>query len=266
MTITSPGNARIKAVARLRQARARARAGATLAEGFQVLRRAVTAGYPLAELYVCRELFLGENEEDLIAAAAGAGTEVVEVAAEPFRKLAYYDRPDGLLAVMPIRRRALDGHRPAAASFYLAAEGLERPGNLGTILRSVDAAGAAALVLCDAGTDPFHPEAVRASVGTVFSVPCFEAESRAALAWAGRHRLRTVAASAHATTPYTAAALEGAVLLAVGAERHGLSATWLEGADERVTIPMHGTVSSLNVGTAATLLLYEARRQRTPAG
>ncbi len=263
MIITSTQNARIKDAVRLQtQQRERDKRGRTVIEGYRQLLRAVDNGYPLATLFICPALFLGENERALIARAKSAGAEVVEVAEEPFRKMAYYDRPEGLLAVAEAVRRKISDAEPGERAFFLAAESIQRPGNLGAIFRSADAAGVDGVIVCDAQTDPFNPEVIRASVGTLFTVPFYESSSAEAAAWCRQHGIRIAAATPHTETAYTGADMTRAVAVAVGAEQFGLSETWLANADVRVRIPMHGQADSLNVATAATLLLYEVVRQR----
>jgi TrmH family RNA methyltransferase len=262
MIITSLQNPRIKNAVRLRDARARERQGATVVEGYRAILRAVDNGYPLGELYVCPDLFLGENEEALIERAADAGAQVIQVAEGPFLKMAYRDRPEGLLAVVPQVRRPLLEHEPAEQAFYLMVEAIERPGNLGSILRSADAAGVDAVVVCEAQADVFNPEVIRASVGTIFAVTILEASTPEALDWCRQHAIRTLAATPHAERIYTDLDMQGPLAIVVGTEQHGLSEAWLSQADVRVRIPMFGQADSLNVATATTLLLYEVVRQR----
>ena len=146
--------------------------------------------------------------------------------------------------------------------FLVVAEGIEKPGNLGTILRSCDAAGVDALILCDACTDVFNPNVVRASVGTLFTVPIFEATTPEAIAWLKKRGVSLLAATPHATEVYTEVDVTGPVALAVGTEQLGLSEAWMKQSELQVRIPMLGVADSLNVATATTLLLYEVVRQR----
>jgi RNA methyltransferase, TrmH family len=260
--ITSFQNSRIKNVLKLRRQRARKKQGKTIIEGYRSLLRAVDNGYALEDLYVCSSMFLGDNEPALIQRAKDQGVQVFEVSEEPFQKMAYVERPDGLLAVAPQVRQPLSDHPPAATGFYLIVEAIERPGNLGSIMRSADAAGVAGLIICDPQTDIYNPEVIRASVGTIFTVPVLEAATEQAIRWCGEHNLRTLAATPHTDTLYTDSDMTQPLALVVGSEKYGLSQTWIEQSDIPVRIPMFGQADSLNVATATTLLLYEVVRQR----
>jgi TrmH family RNA methyltransferase len=142
------------------------------------------------------------------------------------------------------------------------AEAIEKPGNLGTILRSADAAGADAVLVCDRCTDVFNPNVVRASIGTLFSLPVVEVSTDEALPWLRARGIRILAATPAADTLYTDVDLAAATAIVVGTEKVGLSSRWMSEADVRVRIPMRGQIDSLNVASATTLLLYEAVRQR----
>lgn len=265
-TITSTANPRLKGLVRLRERRERDRSGLFLIEGYRELRRALEGAVDLAEVWCCPALYLGENEDALVASARAGGAEVVTVAEAPFRKASYRDRPEGLLAVAHQFPTGLDRLDPGPNPLLLVVEGIEKPGNLGTMMRTAEAAGAAALIVCDPTTDPFNPNVVRASLGTLFSLPLAVADTPAALDWLRSRGFRSVATTPAATRPHWEADLNGAVAVLVGSEQYGLSADWLEGADEQVLIPMPGTVDSLNAAMAAGIVLFEAVRQRSRLG
>jgi len=261
--ITSLQNPRVKQLVKLRDRRPRDEAGVFLVEGYREIRRALDRAVPLRELYYAPEWFLGENEPALLAAAAAAGAELVELSREAFAKVAYRERPDGLLAVAPQWRRALDEFdRAPGVPFFLVVEAIEKPGNLGTILRSADAAGCTGVIVCDPVTDLFNPNVVRASTGVIFSVPCVVAEGPAVRAWLRARSIRAVATTPAAETLYTAADLRGPLAIIMGSEQYGLSAFWLQQSDASVRIPMAGQADSLNVAMAALITLFEAVRQR----
>ena len=261
--LTSPQNQRVKQLVRLRDRRPRDRAGVFLIEGYRALLRALEQQVPIAELYICPSLFQGDGEADLIDRCRGVGTAVYETSAAVFRKVAYRDRPEGLLAVAPQRHLGLDQAALGSIPLVLVAEAIEKPGNLGTMLRAADATGVDALVLCDPCTDLFNPNVVRASTGALFSVPVIETESTAALAWLKACEIPILAATPHGRDLYTDVDMSGPLAIAVGAEQYGLSNEWLDQADLQVRIPMLGMADSLNVSSATTLLLYEAVRQRS---
>lgn len=260
--ITSLQNPQVKNVVKLRRRKYRDQQGKFLIEGYRALLYAINNHYPLDTLYVCPDLFLGENEPALIRRAAEAGTDVVEIAATPFEKMAARGQPEGLLAIAPQVTGDLNQHTPQPQSYYLIAEAITNPGNLGTILRSADGAGTHGVILCDPGTDLFHPDVVQASVGTFFSVPIFISSTEQTLAWCRAHHIQILSATPDTDTLYTDVDLCGSVAIVVGTERQGLTDTWLKTADFQVKLPMLGQANSLNVAMAATLLLYEVARQR----
>ena len=266
LTVTSLQNPRVKAVVRLRDRRDRDREQRFLIEGYRAVRRAIDNDYPLEELYFCPELFQGTNEPELIEACVRAGCPAVRAAPQVFRKMAYRDRPEGLLAVAPQCHRSLVDLAWSQPPLLLVAEAIEKPGNLGTMLRAADAAGADGFIVCDRCTDLFNPNVVRASIGALFSVRVGEAPSTEALPWLREKGVRVLAATPHADVLYTDADMVSPLAIAVGTEQYGLSEEWLAQADVQVRIPMLGQADSLNVATASALLLYEAVRQRRTKG
>jgi TrmH family RNA methyltransferase len=261
--ISSLQNPRIKQLVKLRDRRPRDEAGIFLVEGYREIRRALEQRVPLQELYFAPEWFLGENEPDLIAQAETSGARVFELTRDAFAKIAYRERPDGLLAVAPQWKRQLEALILPADPFILVVEAIEKPGNLGTILRSADAAGCHAVIVCDPVTDIFNPNVVRASTGVLFSVPLFVEESARVLEWLQHRGIRTVATTPAAEKIYSEVDLRGPLAVVMGSEQYGLSKFWLEHASVPVRIPMAGQADSLNVAMAAIITLFEAVRQRS---
>jgi TrmH family RNA methyltransferase len=262
MLITSPQNPKIKQVVALRDRRERERSGLMRVEGYDELALALDSGARPAALFFCPALFRAPDQVDLLDRARGAGAVAIEVSEPVFRKIAYREGPDGWLATCPAPRRGLAGLHLGASPFLVVVEALEKPGNLGAILRTADAAGVEALVAADPVTDWGNPNVVRASKGAVFSVPVAAAGTPETIGWLRERGIAIVAATPRGDRAYTRADLRGPVALAVGAEQHGLSPTWLAAADLAVRIPMAGRVNSLNVATATALLIYEVVRQR----
>ena len=260
--ITSLQNPRLKQLVKLRDRRPRDESGTFLVEGYREIRRALEKGVALTELYVSPEWFLGENEGELISKARSMGAQVFELSKDAFAKAAYRERPDGLLGVAPQWKRTLDSLVLPQNPFLLVVEAIEKPGNLGTILRSADAAGCDAVIVCDPVTDLFNPNVVRASTGVLFSVPCIVAESKAVHAWLVAHGIRSVATTPAAEAIYTESDLTGRLAIVMGSEQYGLSDFWLKAADLPVRIPMAGQADSLNVAMATLITLFEAVRQR----
>ncbi len=262
MIITSPQNERVKQVVALRERRERERTRLMRVEGYDELSLALESGARPAALYYCPALFRERGQAEMVERVRQAGAELVEVSERVFAKIAYREGPDGWLATFPAPRRGLDDLRLGANPFVVVAEAVEKPGNLGAMLRTADAAGVDALVAADPLTDWGNPNIVRSSKGALFSVQVAEAGTEHALTWLRGRGIQVVAATPQATLSYTQADLRGPVAIAVGSEKHGLSAEWLDGADTSVLIPMSGRVNSLNVSIATALLVYEVVRQR----
>lgn len=267
MEITSPSNPKLKYAVRLRTCSEREESGEMIVEGYRECRRALDSGYRPRAIFHCPDCYLkGENEPALVEECARLGAEVYTCSKQCFAKIAYKERPDGLLMIGPHVTVKLEDLKLSDNSLVIVAESVEKPGNLGTILRSADAAGAAAVIVCDRATDVHNPNVVRASTGTMFTVPIAEASSDEALAFLKERGFRILAATPHAEKLHFEVSLSGKVAIALGAEQYGLTAKWMDGADLRVRIPMLGVADSLNVSSAATILIYEAVRQRIAAG
>ena len=260
-TITSLQNPRVKQLVSLRERHKRDADGLMLVEGYDELGLALSSGKPVA-LYYCPPLVRQPEQMRLLDSAREAGAELVQVSERVFERIAYRDNPDGWLATFPLIHRGMDDLQIGANPLIVVVEGIEKPGNLGAILRTADAAGVSALILCDPVTDLGNPNVVRASKGALFCVPVAEASTADTLRWLRLRHIRCLAATPQTEHGYTAIDMRGPVAIAVGAEKLGLSRFWLEGADERVSIPMHGRVNSLNVSIATALLVYEALKQR----
>ncbi len=260
--ITSLQNPRVKQLVKLRDRRDRDEAGLFLVEGYREVRRALEKNIRLLELYFCPDWFLGENEPALIEQARQAGAQLFELSKEAFAKCAYRDRPDGLLAVAPQWKHGLADLKLSAVPFLLVVESIEKPGNLGTILRSADAAGVDGVIVCDAVTDVFNPNVVRSSTGVLFSVPIVVADSASVHAWLKQQGVRIVATTPDTPSLYTQVELRGPLAIVMGSEQYGLSDFWLKQSDLLVRIPMAGQADSLNVAMATIITLFEAVRQR----
>ena len=265
MEITSPANPRVKHLVALRRRRARDQAAVTLVEGYAELDLALAAGARPRSVYHCPEL-AGGDPRGVLSRVAGLGAEVIRVSPAVFGKIAYRQAPDGWLAVLPAPPTDLARLTVGGRPLVLICEGVEKPGNLGAILRTADAAGVTAVIAADPATDWGNPNVVRASKGTVFSVKVAAAESGEVLRWVTGAGLALVAATPDDGVPLTGADLTGPVALAVGSESTGLPPDWLARADVRVRIPMFGRVDSLNVSASAAIMMYEAVRQRLAAG
>jgi TrmH family RNA methyltransferase len=263
VSIDSPANPRIRSAMALRERRDRDQTGLTLVDGAREARRAIEAGVEVETAFVCRDLI---GSQDARLALAGLGRahgrrEIVEVGRRAFERLAFGDRLEGLVLVVRQPRAALAGLRLPAEPLVVLTEDVEKPGNLGAILRSADGAGADAVVAVG-GTDLLNPNVIRASVGTAFAVPLAAASAMEARAWAADLGLRLVVARVDAERLYVDADLTGPLGIVVGNEASGVSDAWGGDGVEAVRLPMLGVADSLNVSVAAAILLYEAWRQR----
>ena len=263
MIITSSQNPRVKHVIALRERKQRKRDGLMLVEGHDELSLALECGVKPQTLFFCPALFGEVDSAGLLARVRATGAEMFEADQRVFEKMAFRENPDGWLAAAPIPRHTLDDLRLGPTPLLVVVEAVEKPGNLGAILRSADAAGADGLILCDPTVDIGNPNVIRSSRGTVFSVPIAEASSQETLAWLRAHNIVVVAATPEASILYNDVDLRGPVAVTVGAERDGLSDVWRQNADVKARLPMSGRVNSLNVASATTLFLFEVVRQRS---
>lgn len=265
--ITSLQNPKIKSIVKWRDRPGRDDANTVIIEGYRALTRALAGNYPVNEVFVCPELFQGEHEDELLARLAARGARMILVSRLAFLKIAYRDRPEGLLGIGPQIHQGLDDLPiPEKPALYLVTEQIEKPGNLGTIMRSADATGVNGLILTDPRTDLYNPNVVRASTGNLFTLPIAEATPEEAIAWLKSHHIQILAASPHAKPLCYDCDLTVPTAFVVGAEQYGLTPIWMDNADITVRLPMLGNADSLNVSTSAALLLYEVVRQRIAAG
>ena len=260
--LTSFANPRVRAATALRDRRERDRSGLTLIDGARELRRALDAGVLVTEVFICESLLAGPDARAVLDRMRAAGW-VIRPTSEPvFMKLAYGDRAEGVVAVAAIPSTDLSELSLPDDALVAVIEGVEKPGNLGAVMRSADGAGADAVIAASARADLFNPNAIRASAGTVFSIRSATAASPDVIAWLREHDVRIVTARVDADRPYTEVDLTGRLALVLGAEADGLTEVWLGTDIEAVRLPMLGVADSLNVSVSAAILLYEARRQR----
>ena len=263
--IISTANPRVKAAARLRGRRERDRQGLTLIDGVRETMRALSGGAVLCEAFVLPEVLVDHAAQALIERLTEERIPVVELGREAFERLAYGDRLDGVVAVAETPLRTLDELVLPPEPLIGVVEGVEKPGNLGAVLRTADGAGLDAVIVAESATDLFNPNIIRASLGTVFSLPVSVASTGEVLEWLGRRGIGIIAARVDGSVDYTRADYTGALAIALGSEARGLSDAWAELARASVRVPMHGVADSLNVSVTAAILFYEALRQRRPS-
>ncbi len=266
MRIESLHNQKIKDALKLFKKNVRDETGLFIIEGYRELLRAYENDVAIKTLFYSRDHFLKDNEDALIEGIRSRGAQVLDCKKEVFEKLSYRDRPDGLFAVARQRhpsREQLDGIAQTVKDpFLVVVERIEKPGNLGTILRTADGVGADAVIVCDPVVDVYNPNVVRASVGTLFSITVFTLAGDECLSFLKENGIRIVATSPEGEKNYFEADLTGPIAVVFGAEQYGLSPGLLKNADLSVRIPMSGTADSLNVSASAAVMLYEVYRQR----
>jgi RNA methyltransferase, TrmH family len=256
MDITSLQNPRVKHIVKLRDdKRQRREDGLMLVEGYDEIQLALSAGHQPQMLISSPDLAARQIE--------GVAAEHITVNRAVFEKISYRDHPDGWLAVFPIPETSLDHLKLSDAPLVIVAESIEKPGNLGAILRTADAAHVDAVLVCDPRVDVWNPNVVRASRGALFSVPTVESDSTSAFEWLKSQRIRILAATPAAETIYSDVNLREPIAITVGTEDEGLTDFWISNAAVKIKIPMMGKVNSLNVSVSTALILYEAIRQRS---
>jgi TrmH family RNA methyltransferase len=277
-SITSPANPRLKRAAALRDADERRATGLTLVDGRRELARAAASGVEIVEVFVdARRLDdppaaeFGTRLADWLGTLAAAGTQVVTAAERAFERVAFGGRNEGVVGVVRFGATplaAVSVHRDRAVFII---EGVEKPGNLGAILRTADAAGLGGVLVCDARTDVANPAVIRASLGTAFAMPLATCSTAEAIDWCRAHERPVVAATPTGARLWHEADLRGGVAIVLGSEAHGLSAAWAAAATaggirvDSVRLPMHGRADSLNLSATAAVLAYESVRQREAA-
>lgn len=261
--ITSVQNPRVKAAVALREQRERRNRGLTLIDGVREISRACQAGVPIKEVFFC-PAEMTPAAEDFLPQLDASQVELCEVTPRVLEKLSFGDRREGIVAVAAVAEQGLEGLRLDWTRPPLLAvlEGLEKPGNVGALLRTADAAGISAVIATDLRTDLYNPNIIRASLGTVFTLPVATSPSEAVLSWLRGQGCQIVAAMVDGALRYDQADYSKPTALVLGSEAQGLSGVWRQTDVIPVHIPMLGCVDSLNVSVAGAILLYEAQRQR----
>ena len=260
--ISSLQNPRVKDAIRLRDRRHRQARQRILIDGARELARALGAGLTMREVFLCEALCESPDSQRLLAMLPHCGGEILRVSQPVFEKLAFGQRAEGVLGVADMPRTTLDDLQLPDAPLVAVLEGVEKPGNVGAVLRRADGAGVSALIVADVATDLYNPNAIRASLGTIFAIPVCETSSAAAIPWLRERGLKIVAARVDGAVPYTAVDYRGPTALVLGSEAHGLSPLWSAADVTAVRLPMQGVADSLNVSATAAVLFYEALRQR----
>ena len=261
--ISSPSNPLLKRIRKLRQRKHRAAEGALFVEGIAPVWAAVDAGTAVEVVVVAPDLLTSDRARELLARLS---VPVVQLTSGAFESIAERQNPSGLGAIAGIPSRSLADVPLGESSLVVALDEVGNPGNLGTIVRTADAAGAAGVVVSGEAADAWHPTAVKASMGTVFSTPVVAVSLDEALTWARQGGMKIVATSAKGRVDHWTATYPPRCLLLFGSEATGLSPETIDAADEVVRIPQQGAASSLNLAVAAGIVIYEVVRSRGSRG
>lgn len=252
--ITSKSNPKIKNVVKLQKSSERREQNRIIIEGRREIERAVACGFVVDTLFICNEILSAEVNIE-------ANT-IEEVSLEVFEKIAYREGSDGLLAVAIPKYADLKDFKPKKNPLIIVLETVEKPGNLGAVMRTADAAGVDAVIIADPRTDLFNPNAIRASIGTIFSVPLFSCSSEECIEWLKANDIKIYCTYLKASIDYLEADFREGSAIVMGTEATGISDIWVEAADQNLIIPMNGIADSLNVSVTTAIVVFEAIRQR----
>lgn len=264
-TITSAQNPKIRELTALQEkSRTRRKEGLFVVEGRREVERCLDAGFKVRTLFVCPEI-IGQEELAVIEAKTDGDCLKIEVPGFLYEKIAYRGGTEGIIAEVTWRQTRLDDLKVGKNPLVIVLEAVEKPGNLGAVLRSADAAGADAVLVCDPMTDLFNPNLIRSSTGTVFSRQVVATTSGEAIKWLRDNGLKIYTAQLQDSSLYYDTDMTGGTAIVMGTEATGLTDIWRKEADAHIRIPMLGQADSLNVSVSAAILLFEAVRQRSRA-
>ena len=230
-------------------------------EGFREIRLALVSGFTITTLVYCRELIDSKELNNLVS-QAHSSFEMVEVPAEIYNKLAYRKDNGGVIALANPKRLLFRDIRLSRNPLLLVLESVEKPGNLGAILRTADAANLDAVIICDPQTDIYNPNAIRSSLGCIFTMPVVTSTTEHTIMWLRSNKITMYATALTATHFYHESDLRHASAIIMGSEASGLSQKWMDETDHLIKIPMNGKIDSMNVSASAAIVVFEALRQR----
>lgn len=236
----------------------------TCLEGLWELSRAFKANLELRAFFLCPELLRGDEAKRLAEIIVETGVHSYLVSEKVIRNIMDRDDPDGLAAIVRLPHFTWSDIQLRQQNRLVVLDGLEIPGNIGTIVRCADSTGADGIVITNRRTRLSHPKLIHSSMGSLFTFPVIEAEIHEAIAWLHNHQFRIITTDTEAPLSYKRADYRGRIAIVMGSERYGIVEEWHQAQDSSVFIPMQGTVDSLNVGNAAVLMLYEAFYQQEP--
>jgi len=261
-TIASLQNPLIKNLLLLQEKpRERKQQNLIVIEGIREIRLALMAGFTITHLVYCKDL-IPENDLEALVSAAITPMDLAEVPVEIYNRIAYRKDHEGAIALANPKRIQFHDLKPGSSPLFLVLESVEKPGNLGALLRTADAANLDAVIICDPQTDIYNPNAIRSSIGCIFTMPVVTSTTTEAIAWLRSNNIRIFGTALTATRFYHETDLRGPAAIIMGSEAYGLSKAWLDEADELIKIPMKGKIDSMNVSASAAVVVFEALRQR----
>lgn len=269
-TITSAQNPKIKGLLELQEkSKARRRTGLFVVEGRRELQHCIEAGFEPHTLFICRDI-ITEKEFDRILGVieenfTGMMCPIIEISQQLYDKIAYRGGTEGIIAELHCKEMTLESLELKENPLVVVLESVEKPGNLGAVLRSADASGADAVIVCDPLTDLYNPNLIRSSIGAIFTVPVATATSEDAIRWLKERNIRIYTAQLQDSEWYYDTDMTGGTAIVMGTEATGLTDVWRKAADAHIKIPMLGRLDSLNVSVSAAILMFEAVRQRNGA-
>ncbi len=259
--ITSLTNPKVKELVKLREAAQRKKSGVIVVEGYREIERAIEAKVNFKEFYICKYFVKTLAQKETLKKIMALNVPIYETSSEVYEKISYGDRNEGLMAIAQPKYSSFFDLPSKDDLFILVIEQVEKPGNLGAILRTADGVGVDGIIVCDAKTDIYNPNVIRSSLGTIFSTKVVVSSVAPTFDFLKSKGVKICATSPDADFIYSKADLKAPVAIVVGSEQEGLSRFWLSKADLKVRIPMRGKADSLNVSTSTAILLYEALRQ-----
>jgi len=258
--ITSLQNPAIKNVIKLAKSKERKAQQLFIIEGARELSLAIAGNYTIDRVYVNRDMFLRTKYPEVLNDLSD--DKLIDISAEVFEKIAYRENSDGIIALLKPAIHTLDQLKLSDNPFVIILESVEKPGNLGAILRTADAAAVDAVIICDPQTDLYNPNVIRSGVGTLFTVQTAICTSKEAVEWLKKKEITSFAAELEASDLYINANFKIPSAIVMGTEAEGLTDIWLKNANKRIKIPMLGKIDSLNVSVSTAVITFEAMRQR----
>lgn len=264
-SITSAQNAKIKTLLELQEkSKTRRKEGLFVVEGRRELLHCIEAGYVPYSLFICPDILPESDRKEIETAVerCGADCNMIEIPQHLYDKVAYRGGTEGVIAELRCKKMDLSGLKLKENPLVVILESVEKPGNLGAVLRSADASGVDAVIVCDPLTDMYNPNLIRSSIGAIFTVPVVTATSEETVKWLKDNNIKIYTAQLQDSEWYYDTDMKGGTAIVMGTEATGLTDIWRQAADAHIKIPMLGKLDSLNVSVSAAILMFEAVRQR----